>query len=168
MQQIVIATPNRHDARVINHIEDLPGPWISYPGCIRRPWAMAYRRFAVGDRSKMRCNAFTLVELLVVVAIIGVLVALLLPAIQAAREAARRGQCQNNLKQLALAVHSYHDAWHEIPSLYTAAKNAGFTTAFGLETHSWRSLILRYIEEQPLYDTFNFSQPATRGQPAGD
>ena len=105
-------------------------------------------------------NAFTLIELLVVIAIIGVLVALLLPAIQAAREAARRTQCQSNTKQLALAVHSYHDIRQHLPPLYTPAANAPFTVAFGLETHSWRTLILKYIEENSLANEINLSASA--------
>jgi prepilin-type N-terminal cleavage/methylation domain-containing protein len=109
----------------------------------------------------LRRNAFTLIELLVVVAIVGVLIALLLPAIQAAREAARRTSCQNNIKQLALAVHAYHDAHKMLPPLYTPATTAKFTANFGLETYSWRTLSLRYMEEQPLLEQIDFAKTAT-------
>jgi len=108
---------------------------------------------------RRRRIAFTLVELLVVIAIIGILVALLLPAIQAAREAARRTQCQNNLKNLALALHNYHDAFKIFP--YAAYQRNGENPG----THSrlrknWAIAILPYVEEQTLYNSFDLEFPA--------
>jgi prepilin-type N-terminal cleavage/methylation domain-containing protein/prepilin-type processing-associated H-X9-DG protein len=115
-----------------------------------------------------RHSAFTLVELLVVVAIIGVLVALLLPAIQSARESARRTSCANNLRQLALAVHGYHDAHGQLPSLYNGPQEPRTGVSFGLDTFSWQTAILPYIEEKSLEKMFDFSQNAVHAvnQPA--
>jgi prepilin-type N-terminal cleavage/methylation domain-containing protein len=93
---------------------------------------------------------FTLVELLVVITIIGILIALLLPAVQAAREAARRMQCSNNLKQLALAMHNYHSSHNSLP--------AGAYVRTGLYGgHAWIEGLLPYIEQQSVYDQLNFS-----------
>lgn len=82
----------------------------------------------------------------------GLLVALLLPAVQSARGAARRMQCSNNLKQIGLALHNYHDVHKCFPPAYIADKN-------GKPMHSWRVMILPYIEESALYDQYNFDEP---------
>ena len=93
--------------------------------------------------------AFTLVELLVVIAIIGVLVSLLLPAVQQAREAARRMQCSNNLKQVALALHNVESAQGAFPP-------GGVTSSTGSYGHSWWMETLPYLEQQNVYDQFDF------------
>jgi prepilin-type N-terminal cleavage/methylation domain-containing protein len=96
-------------------------------------------------RHPFRTNGFTLVELLVVITIIGILIALLLPAIQAAREAARRMQCSNNLKQLMLAVHGYHEAHNTIPpaSIWGGVKGDPEHS----DTTGWEMLILSFTEQ---------------------
>ncbi len=107
---------------------------------------------------------FTLVELLVVVAIIGVLVALLLPAVQAARESARRTACTNNLKQLALALLVFHDDQGEFPlGSYSAVEEDHPAEEDGL---GWATKILSQLEEQPLRDKIaNNNIPDYAGDP---
>jgi prepilin-type N-terminal cleavage/methylation domain-containing protein len=96
-------------------------------------------------------RAFTLIELLVVIAIIAVLVALLLPAVQQAREAARRSQCKNNLHQIGLAFHNYHEALNAFPYAYFVGTN--------LNVNNWATQLLPYLDQAPLYNQFNCSVP---------
>ena len=99
-------------------------------------------------------SGFTLVELLVVITIIGILIALLLPAVQAAREAARRMQCGNNIKQLALALHGYHQQNGIFPPAlqYPNGRRPFSTTLMG---PNWAILALPFIEQQALYDSLD-------------
>jgi hypothetical protein len=82
----------------------------------------------------------------------GIPIALLLPAVQQAREAARRTQCKNNLKQIGLALHNYHDVYNMFPPAYVADEN-------GKPMHSWRVLILPYLDQQALYEQYDFNEP---------
>jgi prepilin-type N-terminal cleavage/methylation domain-containing protein/prepilin-type processing-associated H-X9-DG protein len=111
-------------------------------------------------------SGFTLIELLVVISIIGVLIALLLPAVQSARESSRRTQCVNNLKQLSLAVQSYVGTANVLPAQTvdnvippggTGGKLQWFT--------SWTASILPNIEQQPLYNAINFGVPMLEWTP---
>ena len=116
----------------------------------------------MGPRPNPR--AFTLVELLVVITIIGILIALLLPAVQAAREAARRVQCANNLKQLGLAMHNYHTAVGSLPPLEIYDGNLLISgQCSGCFMHTWATLILPYLEQTALYEQVVFSVPPWSG-----
>ncbi len=103
-------------------------------------------------------HGFTLVELLVVIAIIGILVGLLLPAVQAARESARRMSCQNNIKQLGLGAHLYADAHAEsLPTLGEAQEGA-----------HWTTFVLPYIENSALWERLDFAESFNWASASGD
>ena len=104
-----------------------------------------------------RRSAFTLVELLVVISIIGVLVGLLLPAVQAAREAARRMQCSNNMKQIGLAIHNYEGAYRSVPGLRFTHATITPNPAPDWTTGGWMAPILPFLEQAGLAETYNSS-----------
>lgn len=108
-----------------------------------------------GPNMRRRRTAFTLIELLVVIAIIAILIALLVPAVQKAREAGARMQCVNNLKQIGLGLHNYHSGYKAFPP---GSNSLGFTVI---------AQLLPYIEQEPLYLQIQFNVQATNASNAG-
>ncbi len=95
-------------------------------------------------------SAFTLIELLVVISIIGVLLGITVPAVQEARESARKMQCRNNLKQLGIAIHNFHDVFSHFPPGHNKLNSVDY---------SWGTYLLPQMEQNSLYQLFNFTQP---------
>ena len=132
------------------HFPRYPAPRIAVQGRLFSP---------VPRPSPLAPHGFTLVELLVVITIIGILIALLLPAVQAAREAARRLQCQNNLKQVGLAVLSYEETHKYLPpsSQWAPGELPSLQTGVAVQNlrPNWVCLILPFLEQQGLFDSID-------------
>ncbi len=109
------------------------------------------------DAVKSSGTAWPVIAIVAVVGVVGmclivpVLIALILPALQIGREAARKTQCANNLKEIGLAMHTYHEVYGSFPPAYIADEN-------GQPMHSWRVLILPYMDEEALYEQYDFDE----------
>jgi len=114
-------------------------------------------------------KAFTLIELLVVIAIIAILIALLLPAVQQARAAAQRTQCRNNMHNLGIAFHNYHDINLGFPLPYTGIstfdEDGGNSANYHWNWHTWAEFILPYMDQLNVYNQINFNEANFSGVP---
>lgn len=134
--------------------------WLPDEGAQRANRVIDHRR-TVGLAHGVRQIGMTLVELLVVVAIIGTLIALLLPAVQGVRESARLLQCGSNLRQLGIAIQAHQEARRLLPMTVASGTVDVSTDTFdprGGTSHSWIVQLLPFLEEQPLYDRFDLKQ----------
>lgn len=137
---------------------------------------MGRRRCGSLCQASSPTRGFTLVELLVVIAIVGILVGIMLPAVQAARESARRMHCQNNLKQIGVALHNFELTHKRFPSAYitddTSANGSAFGINYGDDNRNgppgwaWGTLLLPFLEQHALYDNLQLSAPCWAPQNA--
>ena len=109
------------------------------------------------DRRNPRRRAFTLVEILVVVTIIGILISLIMPGVQSVRESARRMQCGSNLRQLGVALHAYHSTMGIFPAAIRFPAGQDPRTSTQYQTN-WVIAILPYLDNRQLYGSFNFKK----------
>ncbi|MDP6557308.1 MAG: DUF1559 domain-containing protein [Pirellulaceae bacterium] len=144
-----------HATQVADHFAGQTGPCASCGNQVSIP--LAAGKPIVGlPRKSSSANSGGAIIAIVIVAVLGIMVvcggimaALLLPAVQAAREAARRMECQNHMKQIGLAMHNYHDTYKTFPPAYIADED-------GEPMRSWRASILPFVEQTPLYDRYDF------------
>ncbi len=122
---------------------------------------------SITSQIRKRDGGFTLIELLVVIAIIATLVAILLPAVQQAREAARRSTCKNNLKQLGIAIHNYHDTYNLLPALsYDNEINGGDEARHA--SFGWSVFLMPFMEQSAAYDAVSPGTPQRLHQAVND